>query len=300
MGKYQMFARGFMAIAGAACLWGCLGPFSKLAFSQGMDPLEVAFWRALFGWIFFAVQSVWKHEYSIDHHDLPVIAGFGFLGVTVFFGSYQIAVQTGGAALASVLLYTAPAWVALLARLVLKETLSVLKIFCIGLTIVGVAAVALGSPSSQAIAINAMALTTGLIAGLSYAFYYIFGKHYLCKYPTHTVFAYTLPVGVLGLYPWIDFHPLTWIGFFAVLFLGLATTFAAYTLYAIGLRRLDASKAAVTATLEPVVAALLAYVWWGERFTLLGYVGVIIILSTVLLLIWNDRRQHSKNSFAHQ
>jgi DME family drug/metabolite transporter len=256
-----------------------------------MDPLEVAFWRAGFGWLFFLVQAGWKKEYAVAGRDLPMIVGFGFLGVTVFFGSYQIAVQSGGAALAAVLLYTAPAWVAILARFVLKETLNPIKLICIALTISGVIGVGFGSSSGHTVNVTTLGIAAGLVAGLSYALYYIFGKHYLNIYPTHTIFAYTLPVGLAGLAPWIDFHPMTLTGFGAVLFLGLATTFGAYTFYCIGLKHLEASKAAVVATLEPVVAGIMAYFWWGERFTPLGYLGVATILGAVLLLVYADARK---------
>lgn len=286
-----MIVRGILPVVAAATLWGCLGPFSKLAFTQGMDPLEVAFWRAGFGWLFFLVQAGWKKEYAVAGRDLPMIVGFGFLGVTVFFGSYQIAVQSGGAALAAVLLYTAPAWVAILARFVLKETLNPIKLICVALTIAGVIGVGFGSSSGHTVNVTTLGIAAGLVAGLSYALYYIFGKHYLNIYPTHTIFAYTLPVGLAGLAPWIDFHPMTLTGFGAVLFLGLATTFGAYTFYCIGLKHLEASKAAVVATLEPVVAGIMAYFWWGERFTPLGYLGVATILGAVLLLVYADARK---------
>jgi DME family drug/metabolite transporter len=81
---------------------------------------------------------------------------------------------------------------------------------------------------------------------------------------------------------------MTPLGLGAVLFLGLATTFGAYTFYCMGLKHLDASKAAVVATLEPVVAGVMAHVWWGERFTLAGYLGISTILGAVLLLIYAD------------
>jgi DME family drug/metabolite transporter len=283
-----MIIRGVLPVVIAASLWGCLGPFSKLAFSQGMDPLEVAFWRAGFGWIFFLVQAGRNREYRIAPRDLPMITGFGFLGVTVFFGSYQIAVQNAGAALAAILLYTAPAWVAILARMILGERLTITRLVCIGLTIAGVIGVGMGSPTDQEIQVTPLGIAAGLVAGLSYALYYIFGKHYLNIYPTHTIFAYTLPIGLVGLLPWIHFHPMTPLGLGAVLFLGLATTFGAYTFYCMGLKHLDASKAAVVATLEPVVAGVMAHVWWGERFTLAGYLGISTILGAVLLLIYAD------------
>jgi len=32
---------------------GMIGPFARLAFSEGVLPMEVAFWRAVLAWIFF-------------------------------------------------------------------------------------------------------------------------------------------------------------------------------------------------------------------------------------------------------
>jgi drug/metabolite transporter (DMT)-like permease len=39
--------KGYLYIIAAAGLWGILGPFSRLAFSQGLAPMEVASWRAV-------------------------------------------------------------------------------------------------------------------------------------------------------------------------------------------------------------------------------------------------------------
>ena len=54
--------------------------------------------------------------------------------------------------------------------------------------------------------------------------------------------------------------------------------------------RIEASRAAVVATLEPVVAAALAYQLFGERFTPLGYAGSALILAAVLTTILAERR----------
>lgn len=102
---------GYIYILAAATLWGFLGPFGKMAFQEGVSPLEVAFWRAMLAWFLFAAQALYQGRARVNPRDLPGLALFGFLCVTLFFGSYQIAVEKGGAAMASVLLYTAPAWV---------------------------------------------------------------------------------------------------------------------------------------------------------------------------------------------
>ena len=43
-------------------MWGFIGPISKLAFQEGVSPLEVAFWRALIAWGFFGLHAVVKKE----------------------------------------------------------------------------------------------------------------------------------------------------------------------------------------------------------------------------------------------
>jgi DME family drug/metabolite transporter len=74
----------------------------------------------------------------------------------------------------------------------------------------------------------------------------------------------------------------------AVVFLALVSTFAAYSLNYAGLRRLESSRAATVATIEPVIAGAAAWVWWGETFTALGYVGSGMILLGVVLLMMSS------------
>jgi drug/metabolite transporter (DMT)-like permease len=56
--------RGYLFIVLAAFCWGGIGPVSRYAFSHGMAPLEVAFWRALFGWVVFGLQAVKMRQWQ--------------------------------------------------------------------------------------------------------------------------------------------------------------------------------------------------------------------------------------------
>jgi hypothetical protein len=47
-------------------------------------------------------------------------------------------------------------------------------------------------------------------------------------------------------------------------------------------------RAAITATLEPVVAAVVALSLVGEYFTALGYAGSALILAAVVLVVWTE------------
>ena len=225
----------------------------------------------------------------IARHDLPAVGGFALLGVTIFYWSYFRAVQLGGAALAAILLYTAPAWVALAAALWLGERLTMRKSLAVVLTLTGIALVALGSGSSglgdaSLSATRATALAWGLLAGLAYAAYYLFGKRYFARYEASTLFAYALPLGAALLLPAVTFAPKSAGDWVVLLFLGVVPTYGAYLLYSIGLARVEATRAATVATLEPVAAAALAYAVWGEALRGLGYVGGSLVLAGVLLV----------------
>lgn len=265
----------------AAVLWGLLGPVAYIALRAGVAPLEIAFWRALLGAGLFAVHAGVTGSWRVARRDLPALAGFGVVGVSVFYGSYMLAVQRGGAALASVLLYTAPAWVALLAWLVLRERPTPRRLFAVAMTVCGVALVALGGAGE--VHVGASAIGWGLVAGWSYALYYLFGRRYFARYPAPAVFAWALPVGALGLLPFVDFAPKTPTAWGALLFVAVVPTYAAYLLYAAGLRRVDATRAATLATIEPVVAAVAAYVAFGEQLSAMGYVGAAVVLAGVLV-----------------
>lgn len=285
--------RGYVYIITAAVLWGMIGPLAKLAFQEGVAPLEVAFWRAFFAWICFGGQAVWLRKVRVHRADLPLLALFGFAGVFLFYGSYQIAVQQGGAALASVLLYTAPAWVALMASFFFKERMTLPKWVALGLTLAGVTLVALGSGTAASAGdrVSLVGIGCGLLAGFCYALYYIFGKVFADRYAAETVFLWILPIGGVFLTPWVTFGPKSPAAWAALLVLAFFSTYGAYHFYYAGLKHLEAGRAAITATLEPVVAGVVAYFWWGEYFTLRGYAGAAMILAAVALMIRDNLKK---------
>ena len=270
-----------LQILAAATLWGLLGPVAMVALRQGVTPLEIAFWRAAIAGALYAAHAFASSRWRLASRDLPAIVAFGLTGVSLFYSSYLLAVEAGGAALAAVLLYTAPAWVALAAWSVLGEPLGRRRLLAVAATIIGVALVA--TAGSGGVRVTPAALGWGLAAGASYALYYLFGRRYFALYPTASVLALALPVGALGLLPLVAFQaksPTTWA---AIGFIAVVPTYGAYLLYAAGLRRLEATRAAVIATVEPVVAATVAYLAFGEQLAPLGYLGAAIVLAGVIV-----------------
>ncbi|MFM9420067.1 DMT family transporter [Thermus scotoductus] len=274
---------GYLYLLLAAFLWGLIGPVSRLAFQEGLTPLAVAFFRAGIAWVFFGLHALLLRQVRVERRDALPLLLFGLVGVSLFYGSYQLAVVYGGAALASVLLYTAPAWVALLSLVVLKEPLDRTGLLAVALTLLGVGLMGVGGGSG--VRVLSLALFFGLLSGFTYALYYIFGKLYLPRYATPTLFLYALPMGALGLLPWVEFAPLSLRAMEALLFLGVFSTYGAYLAYYAGLKRLPATRASVVATLEPVVANLFAFLLFREVLSLWAYLGAGLVLLAVVLTV---------------
>jgi DME family drug/metabolite transporter len=289
----HMRLKGYLLILLAAVLWGLIGPLSRIAFNHGMPAAEVAFWRTFLSWLLFAAHACWLRRVVVAPRDLPLIMAFGLAGIAGLFGFYVLAVREGGAALASVLLYTAPAWVAVMSFLAFKERMTGDKFTAVALTMAGVFLISLGPrlfTGSGGLSFSVAAIAFGLASGFSYALYYIFGKRYLDQYSTPTLFLYAEPVGALVLLPFFRFsaHPVQ--AWAACGVIALLATYGAYSLYYAGLRYLEATRAAVVATMEPVAANVMAYFMFGERFDLAGYVGAGFILLAVVVTVTSTAR----------
>jgi DME family drug/metabolite transporter len=250
--------------------------------------MEVAFWRAVLAWGFFAVHAAITKSVRMRVSDVPLVVLFAITGVTLFYGTYQVAVRSGGAALAAVLLYTAPAWVAVIARFAFRERMTPLKFAALVLTLAGVALVARGGGTIQ---ITTKAVLFGLSAGFCYSLYYIFGKHFASRYSSANLFLYLLPIGAMTIAPWVEFSSKSPVAWAALVCIAALCTYGAYFFYYQGLFYLEASRAAIVATLEPVVAAVVAFIWWGEAFGATGYLGTALILAAVLMMVWDPRHK---------
>jgi drug/metabolite transporter (DMT)-like permease len=100
----------------------------------------------------------------------------------------------------------------------------------------------------------------------------------LRRYAPVTIYAVILPIGALGLVPFVRFAPKDAAAWLLLVGLALVSTYLAYLLYYTGLRSVEASRAVLVATVEPVVAAALAAAVYGERLGPLGRWGRGLIL----------------------
>jgi len=273
---------GYWLVLLAAVLWALLGVFSTRLLGAGVPAFEIAFWRAALASPLFIVHAALLKKLRLAPRDAPAFTAFALVGVTLFYAALNLAIEAGGVSLAFVLLYTAPAFVAVLAAVFLGERLTPLKIALVLMSMLGVLLVTRGDGATASLT----AVAWGLTAGASYASYYLFGKWALRRYRPVTIFAYVMPLGALGLLPLVEFDVLrvsssaVWLD---LALMGTLSTYLAYFVYYTGLRTVEASRAVLVATVEPLLAALLAALLFGERLGVSGIIGGSLILATAII-----------------
>jgi drug/metabolite transporter (DMT)-like permease len=283
--------RGYLLVLLAATLWATIGViYSHLSGAQGLPPLALAAGRAgLGGLLLLAGLALLRPSaLRIGGRALAVTLAYGVGGIAVFYAAYVYAVIAAGVAVASVLLYTAPAWVALIAWGLLGERLSRTHLAALGLTIAGAALVAGVSPQGAA-RLGAPAVLWGLAAGLTYAIWSVFNSIGVRHASPWTFQCYGMLTGAVVLLLAQPLAPLlaaarspAALGWLALLAAG--PTVGASVAYAAGVRRVPVSVASLVATLEPVIAAALAWLLLGERLSASQIAGGGLILSAVWLL----------------
>ncbi len=281
---------GYLLAAMAAILWATLGILGKFLYGYDADPLTVVTIRATIAFatlaIIMAITS--RHLLRIRRRDIPFFALYGLVGVTCNYAFYFYALNLTSVTTAVILLYTYPALVALFAALFLKERLDWIKGLVLILTFVGCFAVVQGY-NPEALKLNLKGVMFGLGAGLTAAIYSLFGKKALQRYNSWTTVCYAFGFGALFLlvlrppqvilstnYPWQ-----AWM---AILSLAWFPTLLAYALFMASMKYIEASQASITATLEPVVASLLAYIFLGEVIEWPQLVGIGLVVTGIIVL----------------
>ena len=291
-------ARGYALVLLAASLWATLGVvYNFLARSYGLPPLAVAGLRAGLGGLILlagllALRRSWLR---VNRRAVRVIVLYGVFGIAIFYAAYINAILSVGVAVAAVLLYTAPAWVAVIAWRFLGERLTRIHLLALALTLTGCALVA-QVYRPELLRLNALGIAWGLLSGLSYGLWSVFNKVGVRHTNPWSLQCYGMLVGAAALLLFQPLAPLAGVlqsppTVFWLLILALGPTVGASVAYAAGVRTVPVSTASLVATLEPVLAALLAFLVLGETLSIGQVAGGALVLLAVWLLRPRSQRQ---------
>lgn len=282
--------RGYALVLLAASLWATLGVIYNFLGRFGLPPLAMAGLRAaLGGLLLFAGLLILRPAWlRISRRALLLIILYGAIGIALFYAAYINAILAVGMGVSAVLLYTAPAWVAIIAWRFLGESLTRTHLLALLLTLLGSALVA-QFYQPGVLRLNAAGVLWGLLSGLTYGLWSVFNKVGVRHTNPWTLQCYGMLLGAVLLFAIQPLAPV-WAGATQpgaaiwLVLLALGPTIGASVAYAAGVRDVPVSVASMMATLEPVLAALLAYFVLGETMSAGQMAGGLLILVAVWLL----------------
>lgn len=280
----------FILIAGI--LWGIMGIFVRRLEAVGFDSIQIASLRILGGAALFVLTCALtdRKKLHIKIKDLGWFAGMGILSILMFTVCYFKTISMASLSVAAILLYTAPIMVMLMSLVLFKEKLTVKKTAALFLAFFGCVFVA-GIGDSTGVSPKALAI--GLLSGLGYGLYSIFGTYVVKKYSALTVTAYTFlfgsagalfvcrPAEMVSIIRTSDHKTYIWMLILCTVFF---TAYLPYLFYTVGLTYIKASSASIMASVEPVVASIAGVVVFHERMTPLSLAGILLVLGAIILL----------------
>jgi DME family drug/metabolite transporter len=284
---------GYLFALAAGAVWGTTGPLSTALYRAGEAITGIGFWRLLVGLAGLLVYGALRPElFRIERRAWLLVGLGGGVLVALFEVAYQFGIAGTGVAGAAALLYIAPVLVAVLAKPLLGEPLTTLRLVLALLVMAGAAlTVQGGSHGAGATAIPLPSLVQGVVGGLlamlSYAGTTLLARYAVPRYGARQVLFLEVLGGVvvLGLllplagHPPVPPHtPGAWL---YVLLLSLGSVLAANFLFFAAVKRIDAAPTAVAATIEPVVGTLLALALFNQQLTALGWIGLLMVVGGV-------------------
>ncbi len=282
--------RGYLYILIGTTLWGVSSVVAKSLFNIGLPPAELVQIRLTLATFTLLVVLLFfdRKRIIISLKDLPYFLVLGFVGVAGVQFTYYYTISKIHVGPAVLIQYLSPIWIALYAFMFQKEPLTKEKIAALLLAVMG-CYLTVGGYRMDLLRLNRIGIVSGLISSLFFAFYALYGEKGLKKYDSWTLILYGFGFGAV--FYWILISPMKVITdgysfkiWMAFLYIAIFSTLIPFGLYFKGIEQIRATRASITATWEPVVAGVTAYLVLGEVLFPLQVLGGIGVIAAIVLL----------------
>ncbi len=283
--------KSVILILAAGALWGFMGLFTRFMSQLGFSSAGTVIIRCGVASIIFGITLLLRDKklFRVKLRDLWCFLGAGLCSMLFFTYCYFQAINLTSLATAAILLYTAPAMVMIMSLFVFKEKLTVPKVTALLMAFFGCCFVS-GLGSGE-LSLSFMGLIYGLCSGFGYALYSIFARLAIDRgYNSLTINFYCCLFATIGAaIIWGPVEPVVmmfsdWKPLLLSFAMGSISCYLPYLMYTRGLANIEAGKASIMASVEPVVAAISGIVVFHEELTVTGAVGILFVLGAIVVL----------------
>jgi drug/metabolite transporter (DMT)-like permease len=293
-GRAAFDPRGMVAVVIAAVSFGACPTLARYAYDSGSDAATNLFVRSLaaFVGVYILARCTGLRPRFLSRDSLKgalvgiplALASLGYLGSVNF-------IPVG---LATLIFYTFPLVVAVLARVVDGERLTVVRSTALCTAFVGVA-LTLGA---DFYGIDGRGVALALLASISIAIVFLLSSRLMRSVDSLTANFYMMTTSLVGFALWMLLDrgfaaPATASGWSALLGGGVLYIAGVATFF-IAIARIGSVPTAALLNLEPLVSLICALLVLGEILAPLQYVGGAMILGAILYMNWREYRDRAE------
>lgn len=289
--RYQGFA---MVLAGAA-LWGISGTVAQTLFQQEAVPVGwVVTVRLLVSGLLLLAWGTMESESKtfwrvwVDPQDRIRIIFFGIAGMLGVQYTYFASIQTGNAAIATLLQFLSPVYIMIYLSVRKRRPPRPSELIALVLALIGIFLLVTNG-SLHKLSVSVSAVVWGLLSGVALAFYTVYPSDLLQRHGAKVVVGWGMMIGGSGLSfinpPWYiqatEFSSAAWLYLVFVILFG---TLLPFYLYMDSLRHITPTEASLLGSAEPLAAIAASVAWLHVPFHIWEGIGGICIMATVFLL----------------
>ncbi len=247
--------------------------------------------RVIGGSFLFFLTYIFFIKEKVNSSDLVRLIFCGLFGVAInqlfFFEGLNLTTPIN----AAIIMTVSPILVIIFSAIIIKEKITIRKIFGIFLGLTGAATLIL---KSGAISLNNDYFIGNFLVfvnATSYSIYLVIVKGLMTKYNPITVMFYVFSFGLIFVFPFgiselsnVSLEIFTLEIFLKVGFVVICTTFLAYLFNAFALKSLNPSVVSIYIYLQPVLATVIAIILKSDSLDLIKIISSVFIFSAVFLV----------------
>lgn len=229
--------------------------------------------------------------YRISFGSYVIAACSGIFSVLAMCLFYYSCMNETSAAVAVILLYTAPLFVMIMSLIFFKEKLTAKKMIAFALAIVGCALV---SGIASGTKISVIGIVFGLLSGLTYSLYGIFTSFYMKKNKEPLTFSAlnflfaaicaTVISSPMDIVRKTAAQKLPWLTLLFFVAFSLCTAVIPFVLYTAGLSKVKPDIASILAFSEPLTGCLFGTLILKQPMDAFGIVGIVLVCGAIVIL----------------
>ncbi len=284
--------KAFAAIIIANVIWGAAAPIFKVSLTN-IPPFTLAFWRFFLGaLILLALLGKNAPLPTKTDKDLYRLIGYALSGITVNIIFFFLGLRLTYSINAPIIASGQPIIVYMLALAFLRETFHLKKLLGMMLGTAGIIIIVIQPLVETGVGGSFLGNLFLVVATLAAIVQTIIGKSVLRQLDplSFTFWAFVigaasfLPLAIYeggtlpNLYQSLDIR-----GYMGIAYGAICSSTAAYTLYAWGLSKINASDVSMFSYIDPVVGTVIAYFFLHEPITFFFILGSILIFGGILL-----------------